>query len=79
MKASEMQRLHGQGELHECAPKDWRDVPNLVGDYDLDATIMHRDNPALPARLSLYVKNTKATSYGPRTGYNGYHGYSGDD
>jgi hypothetical protein len=79
MDKAQMHRLHGQGENHACAPKAWRDVANLTGDYDLDATIAHRSNPALPDRLSLYVKHSNATSYGARTGYSGYHGYSGDD
>lgn len=77
MNKSTMQRLHGQSETHTCAPKAWRDVPNLVGDYDLDATILHRNNPSLPARLSLYVKRGNH-AYGPVTGYNGYHNYGGD-
>jgi hypothetical protein len=78
MRKAEMQKLQGQAETHDCAPKDWRDVPNLTGDYDLDATIEHRDNPSLPSRLEMYVKRGH-NSYGARTGYNGYHGYSGDD
>lgn len=74
-----MQRLHGDGECHDCAPPAWRDVPRLVGDYDLDATILHRENPSLPDRLSLYVKGAgRGNAYAPRTGYNGYQNYSGD-
>jgi hypothetical protein len=76
MKPAAMKSLSGEAHCHECAPKDWRDVPDMSGDYDLDATIAHRDNPSLPDRLSLYLKRK---AYGPRTGYNGYHGYSGDD
>lgn len=79
MRKSQMQALHGQGETHQCAPKGWRgETPNLTGDYDLDATIEHRDNPSLPDRLSMYTKNT-GVSYGPLSAYNGYHGYSGDN
>lgn len=77
MKPEQMRGQAHNGN-HECAPKPWRDVPNMTGDYDLDATIMHRDNPALPDRLSLYVKQ-RGRTYGARTGYGGYHGYSGDD
>lgn len=77
MKAKEMRSLGHCGN-HECSPEGWRDVPNLVGDYDLDATIMHRNNPDLPKRLSLYVKRG-ANAYGPLTGYRGYHGYGGDN
>jgi hypothetical protein len=77
MNKAEMQRLHGQAETHACCPKDWRDVPNLVGDYDLDATILHRENPSLPQRLSLYVKRGER-AYGPSSGYRGYRNYGGD-
>lgn len=76
MKAKSMKEL-GHG-CHDCAPKDWRDIPDVTGDYDLDATIMHRDNPDLPQRLNLYVKRDR-NAYGPLTGYNGYHGYGGDN
>lgn len=75
MRAKQMREIGHSGN-HECAPKDWRDVPDLTGDYDLDATIQHRQNPALPDRLALYTKRGKA--YGPLTGYRGYHNYSGD-
>jgi hypothetical protein len=69
-----MHNLAHQG-CHDCGPKAWRNVPNVTGDYDLDATILHRNNPNLPARLKLYVK-TKLKSYGPK----GYAGYGpGDD
>jgi hypothetical protein len=67
-----------RGACHVCAPKDWKTVPDLTGDYDFDATIMHSKNRDLPARLALYVKGPK-NAYGPRTGYNSMHAYSGDD
>ena len=75
-----MKRLQMMGisknQTHEaCAPKPWKDVPNVTGDYDLDATIMNRDNVDLPHRLALY---TKGQVYGPLTGYNAYHNYRGD-
>jgi hypothetical protein len=76
-----MKRLQMMGisknRTHEaCAPKPWRDVPDVTGDYDLDATILHRDNADLPNRLALYTTNGNA--YGPLTGYNAYHNYRGD-
>lgn len=78
MRAKQMDQLHGPKQRHDSdAPKAWKDVPNLTGDYDLDATIMHRENPNLPDRLNLYVKRD-VHAYGPRTGYNGYHNYGGD-
>lgn len=61
---------------HLCAPKAWRTVPILSGDYDLDASIMHRSNKDMPSRLQLHLK--KGT-YGPLTGYGGYSNMHGDD
>lgn len=77
MRYSTMKSL-GADHCHQCAPRGWRHVPDLTGDYDLDATIAHRNNKDLPHRLANYTKK-KVNAYGPRTGYNGYHGYSGDD
>lgn len=76
MRYSTMKSL-GADHCHQCAPKGWRHVPNLTGDYDLDATIAHRSNKDLPHRLAMYAKSDKA--YGPRTAYSGYNRYSGDD
>lgn len=77
MKPKYMAEIYQNGH-HECCPKDWRKVPNLTGDYDLDATIMHRENGSLPSRLSLYTRRNTG-NYGPRSAYNGYSGYHGDD
>lgn len=64
---------------HQVAPAEWRaSTPNITGDYDLDATIMHRPNRNLPDRLELYTRHPKR-GYGPRTAYNGYSGYHGDE
>ena len=65
-------------EQHKCSPKDWRKTPMITGDYDMDATIMHNNNKDVPKRLALYTKKN-SNAYGPRTAYNGYDGYSGDD
>lgn len=62
---------------HQCAPRDWRNVPNVTGDYDLDATILNRTNGDMRGRLELYVRPKKA-SYGYLTAYNGYHNHQGD-
>ena len=78
MRPRDMHRL-AHGGCHDCGPKAWHDVPNLSGDYDLDATIMHRPNKDLPDRLALHTKRGKGTAYGPKTAYRGYHNYSGDD
>jgi len=63
---------------HDCAPPGWHSVPDVTGDYDLDATILHRSNSDLPKRLNLYVKHP-GNAYGYRTNYKGYHGNHGDD
>ena len=89
-----MHRL-SHGGCHINGPKGWHEVPVVSGDYDLDATIMHRNNKDMPKRLNLYVRRpsgyggegygddsvgTKTPpTYGPKTGYEGYKGYSGDD
>lgn len=77
MKPTDMHRLAHAG-CHDCSPRGWHDVPQVTGDYDLDATILHRSNKDLPRRLEMYVKH-RVNAYGPRTAYDGYHGYSGDD
>ena len=74
MKPTSMHRLAHKG-CHDCGPKAWHDIPNVTGDYDLDATILHRGNPNLPQRLALYVKQGKG--YGPKNAYGKEHG--GDD
>lgn len=66
------------GASHVCAPKQWRMVPDLTGDFDLDATIAHRSNTDMPHRLALYVRKQKGP-YGTRTAYSGYSGLHGDD
>jgi hypothetical protein len=61
---------------HECCPKEWRATPDMSGSYELDASILRSKNKDVPARLKLFLENESA--YGPRTGYDGYHNYSGD-
>lgn len=61
---------------HTVAPKSWRGVPNISGDYDLDASIMHGNNKSVPDKLSTHT--IKESSYGPKR-YSGYDSYSGDD
>jgi len=63
---------------HQCAPRDWRNVPIISGDYDLDATILHRKNKDMIGRLELYVRPKRA-SYGYNSSYNAYHGQAGDE
>lgn len=71
MRPNLMHLLFHNGCHDDDAPKAWHDVPKMTGDYDLDATILHRHNKDLPDRLKLYVKRR---SYGKRTGYSGYRG-----
>lgn len=78
MRPNEMHHLAHAG-CHTCAPKGWRDVPFVTGDYDMDATIEHRGNRDMPARLNLYLKRGKQNAYGYLTAYDGYSGYHGDD
>ena len=47
---------------HECCPGEWREVPNITGDYDFDGTIMRRTSPNLVGKLELYT--TSRTCYG---------------
>lgn len=61
MKPTDMHRLC-HGGCHINGPKDWHEVPVVSGDYDLDATIMHRNNKDMPKRLNLYVR--RPSGYG---------------
>ena len=63
---------------HECAPKDWRGVPDRTGSFELDAVIERCENGDLPRRLKLFLDPEQA-AYGPISGYSGYHGYTGDN
>lgn len=56
---------------HEVCPTAWKNIPNQVGDYDLDATIMHRANTDLPHRLDQHIRKW---AYRIRNDYNGYEG-----
>ena len=65
---------------HEYAPKAWRRTAVITGDYDMDASIVHCKNKAVPGKLKMYVAaNHEQSEYGTRSGYNGYSGYSGDE
>jgi hypothetical protein len=52
-------------------------VPDWTGDYDFDAAILRNSNSDLRLKLDMYV--TDHNPYRPRTGYNSWDGYSGDD
>jgi hypothetical protein len=51
----------------------------MTGDYDLDATIMHRSNRDMVSRLGQHLRATSGASYGVRTGNTAYSGNHGDD
>lgn len=76
MRPNEMHSIGHHG-CHQCAPREWRKTPNLTGDYDLDATILHRRNKDIGHRLELYIRKSGKT-YGPNTAYSGYAGLHGD-
>ena len=63
---------------HTCAPKLYRHTPQITGSYELDAGIARNGNKNLPARVAMFVEPND-NIYGSKTGYSGYHGYSGDD
>ena len=61
---------------HGCAPQEFRRTPNVTGSYELDAVISKNPNKDMEQRLAMYCGRPNA--YGPLTGYDGYHNYSGD-
>ena len=71
-----MKQPRGHKE-HTVAPVEWRHTPNMTGDYELDGAIQQCPNTDLARRLKDHL--TAGNAYGPRTGYNGYDGYHGDD
>lgn len=62
---------------HNCAPPEWRNVPNITGCVTLDRVIRENPNKDMPSRLKMYCESDNV--YGSKTAYSGYHGYSGDD
>lgn len=44
---------------HTCAPKGWHGVPNVTGDYDLDATIMHRSNRDMARKIGQHLRQPR--------------------
>jgi len=72
-----MKAPKGSYPVHQCCPEGWRNTPVITGDYDLDATILHRHNKDLPHRLELYTRRTKSP-YGALSAYNAISNYHGD-
>ena len=77
MRPRDMHNLAHRG-CHDCAPKGWKGVPNVTGDYDFDATIMHSKNRDMATRLNQHLAHVNPT-YTPRQGYHGYNGNHGDE
>lgn len=71
-----MRRIKGF-HCHECCPKDWQNVQDLTGSFELDAVIMRSRNKDMIDRLQNHI-TTQSAAYGPITAYNGYRNYSGD-
>lgn len=62
---------------HKTAPSAVKRVPNITGDMALDQKILRNPNPDMAAKLKARM-NQPGTSYGQRTGYDGYTSH-GDD
>jgi hypothetical protein len=62
---------------HVVCPAEWSHTPDITGSYELDGAIKANSNSDVPRRLAMYLN--RDYSYGPRTAYNGYAGYSGDE
>lgn len=63
---------------HEYAPEEFRRVPDMTGSVELDRVIQKNPNKDMKRRFEYYLDRSQS-AYGPKTGYSGYHGYSGDD
>lgn len=63
---------------HQMCPREFKSVPDLTGSFELDQVIQRNSNADVPKRLDFYLDRGN-NAYGPKTGYSGYHGYSGDD
>jgi hypothetical protein len=53
---------------HGCCPKDWRQVSDLTGSYELDAVIQRAHNRDMVAKLEDHLVTDVA--YQKRTAYN---------
>jgi hypothetical protein len=62
---------------HTVAPPEWRHTPCMTGDYELDGAIQQCPNTDMAARIADHL--TGRNAYAPRTAYNGYDRYHGDD
>jgi hypothetical protein len=67
--------LKSYNDRYFACPKEWKEIPVITGDYEMDAGIVYNHNADLPNRLRLYCN---AGPYGQVTAYNGYGNYGGD-
>jgi hypothetical protein len=66
--------------FHQFAPRAWRQVHNLTGDYVFDGSIENGMHPqALKIADKLRMHLATGESYGFKTAYRGYSGLAGDD
>ena len=71
-------KLSDFSQNHLCAPSAWRKTRNMTGDYVFDAGIERLPESAeIRGRLNNHIIGGK--SYGSKSAYSGYHGYSSDD
>jgi hypothetical protein len=45
---------------HQCCPKAWRQTPDMTGDYDFDASIMHSGNRDMASKLRQHLKRPRS-------------------
>jgi len=68
--------------MHSVCPAEFRHVPNITGSFELDCAIQKNPNKDMASRLAMYAGDARISgslSYGPRTAYDGYDGYGGDE
>lgn len=68
--------------MHAVCPAEFRRVPNITGSFELDCVIQRNSNKDMQSRLAMYAGDPRVSgslSYGPRTAYDGYDGYGGDE
>lgn len=69
-----------RGALAHDTDQQFARTPNITNSLSLDRAIHANPNRDLPDRLALYAGLPAPTrAYGPRTAYDGYDGYSGDE
>lgn len=52
---------------HDCAPEEWRNVPDMTGNAGMDAYIIHNPNKDMADRLKNHLSEDVA--YKINTGY----------